>query len=88
MGGGPRINRDNDPDFLRLQASILQIKAHRIDMGISQTKAAELMGTSQSAVSDIETLGVDPQISTYMRYARACGVKVHLSVMIPRDDNA
>lgn len=87
MGGGPRTNRDNDPDFLRFQATILQLKASRIERGLSQTQVAEIMGTSQSAVSDIEQLGVDPQINTFMRYARACGAKVTLSVLLSRDDN-
>ena len=42
-------------------------------MGLSQTDIAKRMGTTQSAVSDLERSGADPRISTLMRYARALG---------------
>lgn len=87
MRNGHKNNRDNDPNFLRLQASILMIKAHRIEHGPSQTRVAELMGTTQSAVSDLESLSVEPQVITFMRYAKACGASVQMSVTFPKDED-
>lgn len=39
--------------------------------GLSQAAAANLMGTTQSAVSSLESGRIDPQLSTMQRYARA-----------------
>lgn len=41
--------------------------------GHSQSAVAAAMGTTQSAVSDIENGRVDPRLSTLQRYARAIG---------------
>jgi predicted NBD/HSP70 family sugar kinase/transcriptional regulator with XRE-family HTH domain len=53
----------------------------------NQTSIAEVMGTSQSVVSDIETGRVDPRLSTLQRYARAVGrrleFKLHDHTAVP-----
>ena len=45
-----------------------------------QTAVATAMGTTQSAISDIENGRVDPRLSTLQRYARAVGKR--LAVML------
>ena len=50
--------------------------------GLSQAEVARRMGTTQSAVSDLEGGAHDPYLSTLQRYARAVAarVAVHLAV--------
>ena len=43
---------------------------------LSQKKVAIAMGTTQSAISDIENGRVDPRLSTLQRYARAVGKRL------------
>jgi transcriptional regulator with XRE-family HTH domain len=70
----------DDPEVLAEQEDFDQylwytdclVKA-RADQGLSQTAVARRMGTTQSAVSDLERSGSDPRVSTLMRYARALG---------------
>lgn len=88
MGRPTKDNRENDPGYLKLRAYILLIKANRIEKGLSQVAVAAAMGTTQSAVSDIENQEVDPQFSTFMRYANACGVSVNVSIEIKKDEHA
>jgi predicted NBD/HSP70 family sugar kinase/transcriptional regulator with XRE-family HTH domain len=45
----------------------------REDAHLSQATVAASMGTTQSAVSDIESRRVDPRLSSLQRYARAVG---------------
>ena len=52
--------------------------------GLNQTQVAEAMGTTQSAVSDLERTAGDPRVSTLQRFARAVGVKVCLTVATPK----
>lgn len=47
---------------------------------LSQTDVATTMGTTQSAVSDLEGGRVEPRISTLMRYAQAVGADLRVSV--------
>lgn len=51
---------------------------------LGQKDVARLMGTTQSAVSDLERTAVDPRISTLQRYARAVGAALKL-VAVPVD---
>lgn len=59
---------------------------HRI--GLSQADVAGRMGTTQSAVSDLERSGADPRVSTLMRYARALGIPLRFRTptvnLVPR----
>lgn len=56
----------------------------RNDKKLTQAQIAEAMGTTQSAVSDLERTAGDPRLSTVQRYARAAGVKVCLTVSTKR----
>lgn len=55
-------------EFTTLIESLVRL---RKDQGLTQKDVAEAMGTTQSAVSDIESIAGDPRISTVQRYARA-----------------
>src|SRR5262245_8585878 len=46
----------------------------------SQTAVARSMGTTQSAVSDLEHGRVDPRLSTLQRYARAVGGRITIGL--------
>lgn len=48
----------------------------RKEAELSQADISRRMGTTQSAVSDIERLGSDLRVSTLQRYAAACGAAV------------
>ncbi|WP_327680830.1 helix-turn-helix domain-containing protein [Kitasatospora sp. NBC_00458] len=48
--------------------------------GLTQREVAELMGTSQSTVSEFERVGGDARYSTLQRYARAVGARLHTLV--------
>jgi DNA-binding XRE family transcriptional regulator len=50
--------------------------AQRKAAGLKQKDVAVAMQTTQSAVSDFERGGTDPQLSTLQRYARAVGARV------------
>jgi len=49
-------------------------------MNISQSDMARRMGTSQSAISEIEKGLKDPRLSTLQRMARALEVELHVSI--------
>ena len=44
--------------------------------GLSQAELGDIMGRSQSVVSDIESMSSDPRLSTLRRYALAVGAQV------------
>ncbi|WP_372495106.1 helix-turn-helix domain-containing protein [Micromonospora phytophila] len=52
----------------------------RTDLRISQRKVAQRMGTTQSAVSDLEKGLTDPRLSTLQRYARALRCRLDFEV--------
>lgn len=54
--------------------------------GFSQATIAERMGTTQSAVSDLEAGGTDPRLSTLQRYTRAMGARLSLTLAPPLAD--
>lgn len=62
---------------------IEQLVAARKRNGLKQKDIRIAMGTTQSAVSDVERIGSDPRISTVQRYARAVGA--HLRLMAVYD---
>jgi transcriptional regulator with XRE-family HTH domain len=69
--GGP--SHDGTPDPL-----VCEIAAIRKARGLSQRVVAERMGTSQSAVSDMETGRAQPGILLVRRYGEAC--EAHLTL--------
>jgi transcriptional regulator with XRE-family HTH domain len=69
--------REDATELVNLIESLTSI---RRDLGIRQVDIADRMGTTQSAVSDIERLGGDPRLTTIQRYARALGARVRCRV--------
>lgn len=81
-----------DPLFARAledaeaKAAVLRkLTALRKAVGMTQAQAALMMGTVQSAVSDLEGGVTDPYLSTLQRYARAIGARMVVSVVPPDD---
>lgn len=52
---------------------LFALVTQRRSLGLSQTAVARAMGTTQSAVSELEGGASDPRLSTLQRYARAIG---------------
>jgi transcriptional regulator with XRE-family HTH domain len=59
---------------------LLELLAVRKRATLTQGYVADCMGTSQSAISELEQAGTDPRLSTVQRYARAVGARVTFSV--------
>ena len=60
-----------------------RLRQIRKSSGQTQRQVASVMGTTQSAISDLERGESDPQLSTVQRYARAIGAKVQFTVDSP-----
>src|SRR5687768_292272 len=60
---------------------LTQSIAARKKMGLTQQQLAEAMGTSQSAISDLESGRVEPQLQTLQRYARALGCRFDFALV-------
>lgn len=58
-----------------LLARLVQVRGDR-----PQREVAERMGTTQSAVSDLEQGRVDPRLSTLQRYVRALGARLDVII--------
>ncbi|MFJ9948095.1 helix-turn-helix domain-containing protein [Kitasatospora sp. NPDC091207] len=81
---------DLDPDDPRVAASLDDARAYaelvetlvvaRKKRGLTQRDVAELMGTSQSTISEFERVGGDARYSTLQRYARAVDARLHTMV--------
>jgi predicted NBD/HSP70 family sugar kinase/transcriptional regulator with XRE-family HTH domain len=67
-------------DATRRAAVIRVLTAARKRLKLTQLDVAELIGTAQSAISDIENRRIDPRLSTLQRYARACQLSLFVSV--------
>ncbi|WP_131811680.1 ROK family protein [Mycolicibacterium peregrinum] len=50
---------------------------------LSQRQLADIMGTTQSAISDFESGRVEPQLRTMQRYARALGHRFEFAIVSP-----
>jgi ribosome-binding protein aMBF1 (putative translation factor) len=74
----------DEQDFLRLMDALA---AQRAELGLSQREVAQRMGTSQSAVSELERLEADPRVSTLQRYARALGGRLRFDVGFATSDS-
>ena len=68
-------------DDERHRAELLRRMAARRS-GLSQGRVAERMGTTQSAVSDLENGKTDPYLSTLQRYARAVDARLDVQVVV------
>jgi len=49
--------------------------------GVSQSEMARLMGTTQSAISDMERGAVEPRISTLQKYGKLLGYRLRLELV-------
>ena len=59
-----------------------EMLAARSRFGLSQEAVAELMGTTKSAVSRLETAGKHaPSLTTLKRYARAVGCRLEIKLV-------
>lgn len=65
-------------DAAHRAAFLLRLVDHRKACSVSQTQVAERMGTTQSAVSEIEGGISDPRLSTMFRYARAVDLRLRM----------
>lgn len=72
-------------DTERVMRLVETLVRHRKSRKIPQKQVADLMETTQSAVSDFERLGGDPRLSTIMRYARAVGMSVHVGTSVTEE---
>ncbi|MER6396363.1 helix-turn-helix domain-containing protein [Kitasatospora sp. NPDC059973] len=78
---------DLDPDDPRVAASLADAQAYaelvetlvvaRKKRGLTQRDVADLMGTSQSTISEFERVGGDARYSTLQRYARAVDARLY-----------
>jgi transcriptional regulator with XRE-family HTH domain len=59
-----------------LQACVERRRA----LGLTQTVIAERMSTTQSTVSEFESGGGDPRLSTFQRYARALDCRLDIQL--------
>lgn len=64
---------------LRAAAALREIRELQ---GLTQAEAAARMGTTQSAVSKLETSGDPPEPGTLARYAEALGAQVRVAVVV------
>lgn len=70
---------------MRQNAIGFELTAARRRAGLTQAEVAELMGTTQSAVSRVESGRSVPTIDFVDRYARALGVTIRLELGASQD---
>ncbi|CAM4207629.1 helix-turn-helix domain-containing protein [Kibdelosporangium persicum] len=75
--------REDDADLANLMRSLYEL---RRSSGLTQAEVANRMGTTQSAVSDLERTAIDPQVTTLQRYARAVGAALKLRTLVVNDE--
>jgi len=80
----------HDPAFAaayedaQARADLLASCVHlRKETGLTQADVARAMGTTQSAVSDLEAGATDPRLGTLQRYARAVGARLDVALRQP-----
>lgn len=71
---------------IETRTSVLRrLVSRRHECGLTQTSVGTAMGTTQSAVSELEAGGTDLYLSTLQRYARAVGAHLTLGVTLRQD---
>jgi len=71
-----------------LQHLLIGATARRIALGLTQRDVARMLGTSQSAISDLERGAAMPRITTLLRYLRALGLGLDLIELRPEVPDA
>nr|WP_246405311.1 helix-turn-helix domain-containing protein [Nocardiopsis algeriensis] len=66
-------------EFVSLIDALVELRKQQ---GLTQSDVASAMGTTQSAVSEIESVANDPRISTVQRYARAVCARLQFRVRV------
>jgi transcriptional regulator with XRE-family HTH domain len=72
--------RGNFEDAECRRSTIAALVACRTGAGLTQESVAERMGTTQSAVSELEGGATDPRLSTLQRYARSVDSRLFVHV--------
>ncbi|MEC6823232.1 helix-turn-helix domain-containing protein [Photobacterium piscicola] len=74
----PEIKKEYDalePEFAILDTLLSMREAS----GLTQKEVAVKMGTKESNISRLETGSSNPTIATLLKYAKACGCKLHFN---------
>lgn len=70
---------NNEEDIQHVTKVIGELVDHRKEH-FRQSEVAKIMNTHQGRVSDIEILRWDLRLSTLMKYARAIGKKIRITI--------
>lgn len=62
---------------------LIRLKRARESRGLTQGAVADAIGTTQSAISDLENARVDPRLDTLIRFASAVDLKLTLDSRVP-----
>ena len=73
--------RESYEDLVRRHAVVDALASARQTAGLKQGDVARAMGTTQSAISELEGGRAEPRLRTLQRYSRALGLRLDLSVM-------
>jgi transcriptional regulator with XRE-family HTH domain len=77
---GPPVQREPDPQHPHAELRAF-LTTRRKDLGITQAQLAERMGTTQSAVSELENVPrCNPTLDTLTRWAGALDLELAVQV--------
>lgn len=65
---------------VKLRSLVFDLAQRRTAAGISQTEVAHRMGTSQSAITRLETTDTDIRLGTLARYAAVLGFAISVAL--------
>jgi transcriptional regulator with XRE-family HTH domain len=65
-----------------LEAVRRSLTLRRTSLKLTQAEVAKRMGTTQSAVSDLESGRAEPMVGTMQRYAAAVGLRLRMVLEI------
>ncbi len=77
-----------DPRLERIQPGAALIRRARAHAALTQLELAELVGTTQSAISRWERGHDEPRLSTLAAILRACGLRLVLDAEVDDVDRA
>lgn len=79
------VVKDKSPRLLAVGEGIIPtIKAIRKELGLSVDNIAEMLGTSQSHISNLELKKRDPKLSTLFRYSTAVHPRLTIALIDSR----
>jgi transcriptional regulator with XRE-family HTH domain len=62
------------------------LASRRVSLKLTQADVAKRMGTTQSAISDLESGRAEPAVDTLKRYAEAVGLRMRIVLEIDWDN--